>query len=63
MGRNLEPSTSKVSTVRLSIPEVALGDLVFVNTPGFDGSQDTHKSEEDILKMVAEWLKLTYEFV
>jgi len=40
---------------------MAFGDLVFVYTPGFNGSQDTHQSEVDILEMVAEWLKLTYD--
>jgi hypothetical protein len=39
---------------------MASGDLVFVDTPGFD---DTHKSDVDILKMVADWLKSTYAFV
>ena len=61
MGRgSLETCTSTVSNVRLSIPEIAFGDLVFVDTPGFD---DTHKSDTDILKMVADWLKSTYVFV
>ena len=60
MGHNLESCTSKISIVRLSIPDVAVGDLVFVDTPGFD---DTHKSDVDILKMVADWLKSTYVFV
>ena len=64
MGRNLKSSTlSNITTVRLSIPEMVFGDLVFVNTPGFYGSQGTQQSEVDILEMVAGWLKLTYEFV
>ena len=60
MGHNLESYTNEVSNVRLSIPELAYGDLVFVDTPGFD---DTHKSDVEILKMVADWLKSTYVFV
>jgi hypothetical protein len=60
VGHNLESCTSKVSAVRLPIPEMAFGDLVFIDTPGFD---DTHKSEVDILKMVADWLRSTYVFV
>jgi hypothetical protein len=39
---------------------MAFGDLVFVDTPGFD---DTHKQDVDILKMIADWLKSTYVFV
>jgi GTPase Era involved in 16S rRNA processing len=57
VGHNLESCTSKISIVRLSIPEMAFGDLVFVDTPGF------HRSDVDILKMVADWLKSTYVFV
>ena len=60
VGHDLESCTSNVSNVRLSIPEIAFGDLVFVDTPGFD---DTNKKDVDILKMVADWLKSTYVFV
>ena len=55
-----ESCTSKVSSVRFSIPEIAFGDLVFVDTPGFD---DTLIKEVDILKDLADWLKTTYVFV
>ena len=57
---DLESWTSEVTNVRLSIPEIAFGDLVFVDTPGFD---NTYKRDVDILKMVADWLKSTYVFV
>jgi hypothetical protein len=60
VGHDLKSCTSNVSNVRISIPEMAFGDLVFVDTPGFN---DTHKSDVDILKMVADWLKSTYVFV
>ena len=60
VGHDLKSCTSNINNVRLSIPEVAFGDLVFVDTPGFD---DTHKTDVDILKMVADWLKSTYVFV
>jgi hypothetical protein len=60
VGHDLESCTSNVSNVRIPIPEMAFGDLVFVDTPGFD---DTNKSDVDILKMVADWLKSTYVFV
>ena len=59
IGHTLESCTNKIGAIRLSIPELADGDLVFVDTPGFD---DTHKSDVVILKMVAEWLKSTYVF-
>ncbi|KAF8805168.1 hypothetical protein BYT27DRAFT_7192832 [Phlegmacium glaucopus] len=57
VGHNLESCTNEVNNVRISMPELAYGDLVFVDTPGFD---DTNKSDVDILKMVADWLKSTY---
>jgi predicted GTPase len=45
---------------RLSIPKMDFGDLVLVDTPGFN---NTHKSDAEVLKMVADWLKSTYVFV
>ena len=57
VGHSLESCTSEIQIVKLSVPELADGDVVFVDTPGFD---DTHKSDADILKMVADWLKTTY---
>ena len=57
VGNSLESCTSEINIVKLSIPELADGDIVFVDTPGFD---DTHKSDADILQMVADWLKATY---
>lgn len=57
MGHSLESCTSEIKIVKLTVPELADGDVVFVDTPGFD---DTHKSDADILKMVADWLKSTY---
>lgn len=59
MGHNLESCTSEVGIIRLSLPELSVNDLVFVDTPGFD---DTHKSDVDILKMVADWLKTTFVY-
>jgi len=58
VGHSLESCTSEIKIVKLSVPEFADGDVVFVDTPGFD---DTHISDTDILKMVANWLKSTYE--
>ena len=61
MGHDLEPCTSEVSNFRLSIPEMAFGDLVFVDTPGIDEIRANRK-DVDILKMVADLLKPTYAF-
>ena len=57
VGHGLESCTSDISTVRLSFPEWIDSDIVFVDTPGFD---HTNKTETDVLKMVADWLKTTY---
>jgi len=57
VGHDLESYTSEIKIVKLSVPELANGAVVFVDTPGFD---DTNKSDADILKMVADWLKATY---
>ncbi|KAF8811262.1 hypothetical protein BYT27DRAFT_7208685 [Phlegmacium glaucopus] len=58
VGHNLQSCTSKINTFKLSVPELADCDVIFVDTPGFD---DTKKSDVDILRMVADWLKNTYE--
>lgn len=60
VGHSLESCTSEVKDFRISIPELAHGDLVFVDTPGF-GNTLTHESDVDILKRIAGWLKSTYE--
>ena len=57
VGHGLESCTSDISTVRFSLPERIASDIVFVDTPGFD---HTNKTETDVLKMVADWLKTTY---
>ena len=41
---------------------LAYGNLVFVDTPGFDDSI-LPKSDTDVLKMIDNWLKLMYVFV
>ena len=60
MGHNLELCTKEVEKFRHSLPGLSYGDLVFVDTPGFD---DMSKSELDVLKMVDIWLKSTYVLV
>ncbi|KAF8805169.1 P-loop containing nucleoside triphosphate hydrolase protein [Phlegmacium glaucopus] len=57
VGHTLKSCTNEVNNVRISMPELAYGDLVFVDTPGFG---NTNKSDTDILKMVVDWLKSTY---
>jgi hypothetical protein len=60
VGHNLGSCTKEVEKFRHSLPGLAYGDLVFVDTPGFDV---TPKSDQDVLKMMDNWLKLTYVFV
>ena len=55
----MESCTSAVRNVRLSIPEVALDDVVLVDTPGFDGDIE----DVDTLKIIADWLRSTYVLV
>ena len=62
MGHNLGLCTKEVENFRHSLPSLAYGDLVFVDTPGFD-DLSTGKSDLEVLKMVNNWLKSTYVFV
>lgn len=59
MGHDLGLCTKEVEKFRHSLPGLAYGDLVFVDTPGFD---DMSKSDLEVLKMVDNWLKSTYVF-
>jgi len=58
IGHQLESCTTDVSPVKVLCAEGNIPDIVFVDTPGFD---DTHKTDIEILEMIAEWLKKTYE--
>ena len=60
MGHDLGLCTKEVEKFRQSLPGLAYGDLVFVDTPGFD---DPFKSELEVLKMVGKWLKSKYVFI
>ena len=60
MGDKLESCTNEINGFRISMPELAYGDLVFVDTPGFD---DAHKSDADVLKMLVDWLTSSYVLV
>jgi predicted GTPase len=53
VGHRLESCTTEVQSVKLLHLDM---NVVLVDTPGFD---DTHKSDVDILKMIADWLKCT----
>ncbi|KAL6302092.1 P-loop containing nucleoside triphosphate hydrolase protein [Sparassis latifolia] len=58
VGHALESFTTEIGMVKYHIPERSSLDVVFVDTPGFD---DTYKSDLEILQMIADWLKKTYE--
>ena len=60
MGHDLELCTKEVEKFRHSLPGLGYGDLVFVDTPGFDHMS---KSDLEVPKMVDNWLKSTYVFV
>jgi predicted GTPase len=54
VGHDLESFTSEIGIIKMTF----LGcNVVFVDTPGFD---DTKRSDSDILKMISDWLELTY---
>ncbi|TDL17136.1 hypothetical protein BD410DRAFT_730453 [Rickenella mellea] len=58
VGHDLESCTTEIGIIKCQFPERCGLDVVFVDTPGFD---DTNKSDLEILEMVANWLKVTYE--
>jgi len=54
ISHDLESCTSEIGTIKMSY----LGyNIVFVDTPGFD---DTKRSDSDVLKMISDWLGITY---
>jgi len=57
VGHGLESCTHQIQVVRCFDREQNR-QIVFVDTPGFD---DTNISDFDILQVIADWLKLTYE--
>ena len=54
IGHGLESCTSEIGIIKMSLPG---SNVVFVDTPGFD---DTKRSDSDILKMISDWLEITY---
>jgi len=57
IGHKLKSCTSEIRAVRYFHPQRKDAPIVFVDTPGFD---DTHKSDTEILKIIADWLEKTY---
>ncbi|KAF5359523.1 hypothetical protein D9756_003493 [Leucocoprinus leucothites] len=57
-GHTLASVTSDIEAVRVPFPANPNRDIVLVDTPGFD---DTTRSDMEILNMISEWLKKTYE--
>jgi hypothetical protein len=53
-GHHLASCTTEVRAVRVRDPFDESREVVFVDTPGFD---DTYKSDAEVLKMIADWLK------
>ena len=54
VGHGLESCTSEIGIIKMAFPG---SNVVFVDTPGFD---DTKRSDSDILKMISDWLEITY---
>jgi len=54
VGHDLESCTSEIGIFRMTFPGY---NIVFVDTPGFD---DNRSSDSDILKMISDWLEITY---
>jgi predicted GTPase len=49
VGHGLESCTREIEMVKVN-------DVILVDTPGFDG---THKTDREILTMIADWLAVT----
>jgi GTPase Era involved in 16S rRNA processing len=55
VGHKLKSYTSEIRAVRYFHPQDGR-PIVFVDTPGFD---DTHKSDTEVLRIIADWLEKT----
>ncbi|KAF9530973.1 hypothetical protein CPB83DRAFT_904956 [Crepidotus variabilis] len=60
IGHGLHPFTNKVRAIKFSMPEICDYDLVFIDTPGFDDSNDSAPAEQ-VLDMISSWLNNTYK--
>ncbi|KAF5351105.1 hypothetical protein D9756_008394 [Leucocoprinus leucothites] len=56
--KSLESATQGIEATRMPLPRHPERNIVLVDTPGFD---DTERSDMEILSMVSDWLKKTYE--
>ena len=54
VGHDLESCTSEIGIIKMSFPGY---NIVFVDTPGCDNNK---KSDSDVLKMISDWLEITY---
>lgn len=59
-GSALASCTKQIQAVRVYEHPKYANRLVLVDTPGFD---DTHKSDMEILQMISDWLKKTYNLL
>jgi hypothetical protein len=55
IGHGLASCTAEIRSVRVRHPKKDR-DIVIVDTPGFS---DTHRSDAEILKQIADWLRKT----
>ena len=54
VSHDLESYTSEIGLIKMPFPG---RNIVFVDTPGFD---NTMRSDGDILKVISDWLQITY---
>jgi len=61
VGRGLKPCTMRIKPISVSHPRREGCNIVLVDTPGFDQpSLKNCLSDTEILKKLADWLKMTY---
>jgi len=56
VGHDLESCTSEIGIVKMTYPDF---NIVLVDTPGLDNTKIT---DSDILKIISDWLGITYIF-
>ncbi|KAJ3553263.1 hypothetical protein NP233_g12686 [Leucocoprinus birnbaumii] len=57
-GHTLKSVTNDIEATRMTHPNFPGRNIVLIDTPGFD---DTTRTDMEILNMISEWLKKTYE--
>ncbi|PPQ63289.1 hypothetical protein CVT24_006814 [Panaeolus cyanescens] len=58
IGKDLSSCTSSIVPIRIPLPSDPSRNLILVDTPGFDNSKF---SDVGVMKMIAEWLKQTFQ--